>query len=108
MNNGLPVGHAHVAAAKAALRGFVRALAQDAAGSDVTANVVSPGTINTEARRSVAPVIEGWDPVGASVLGRMLRMDEVAALCLYLCQPEAAILNGQVLNADGGTYGFGE
>src|SRR4029079_5135869 len=78
MNNGLPVGHAHVATAKAALRGFVRALAQDCVGSGVTANVVSPGTIDTDARRSVAPVIEGWDPVGASVLRRMLRMEEVA------------------------------
>src|SRR5262249_1180090 len=45
MYTGLPVGHAHAATAKAALRGFVRALAQEAGRQGVTANIVSPGTI---------------------------------------------------------------
>jgi 3-oxoacyl-[acyl-carrier protein] reductase len=108
MVNALPVGHGHVATAKAALRGFVRAIAQEAGRDGVTANVVSPGVIATEARGSVVPTYRGWNPLDASALGRMASMHEVASLCLYLCRPEAAIVNGQTLNADGGTFAFGD
>lgn len=107
MYTGLPVGHAHGASAKAALRGFVRALAQEAGPHGVTANIVSPGTIDTEARGGRRPTFQQWDPVEGSVLRRMVRMDEVAAACLFLCSPEAAVVNGQVINADGGTFVLG-
>lgn len=108
MVNALPIGHGHVATAKAALRGLVRAIAQEAGRDGITANVVSPGVIDTEARASVVPTYGGWNPVDASALGRMVSMHEVASLCLHLCRPEGAIVTGQTINADGGTFGFGD
>jgi 3-oxoacyl-[acyl-carrier protein] reductase len=108
MNTGLPIGHAHVATAKAALRGFVRALAQETGRSGVTANVVSPGTIDTETRKGERPNFSGWDAVEQSILGRMVTMHEITTLCAYLCSPEAQPITGQVINADGGTFAFGQ
>lgn len=104
---GLPFGHAHVASAKAALRGFVRALSQDVGRQGITANIVSPGTIDTETRGGQRPNFREWDPVEGSVLGRMVTMDEVAATCLFLCTRDAGALTGQVLNVDGGTFVLG-
>jgi len=36
----------------------------------------------------------------------MATSQEVASLILYLCTPEAAIIQGQVIMADGGVFGF--
>ncbi len=102
---GLPDGCAHVAASKSALRGFARSLAQEVGDKGVTANVVSPGPINSGGSRTVAPMGR-WDPIRASALGRMATSQEVASLILYLCTPEAAIIQGQVIMADGGVFGF--
>lgn len=107
MHTGLPVGHAHAATAKAALGGFVRALAQEVGRRGVTANVVSPGTIDTEARAGKPPEFSEWDPIEGSALGRMITMQEVASTCLYLCTSEAEHITGQVINADGGTFVLG-
>ena len=108
LHTGMPVGSAHVAAAKGGLRGFVRALAQETGRAGITANVVSPGVVDTESRASEAPVIAGWDPAGASTIGRMAETEEIASLCLFLCGPGGATVNGQTIMADGGTFAFGD
>jgi NAD(P)-dependent dehydrogenase (short-subunit alcohol dehydrogenase family) len=106
---GLPIGCAHVATAKSALRGFVRALSQEAGSHGVTANVVSPGMIATEERRAADPKLySGWDPLKASVLGRMVYVEEVVRAAMFLCEVEAAAITGAVLAVDGGTFAFGD
>jgi NAD(P)-dependent dehydrogenase (short-subunit alcohol dehydrogenase family) len=104
--HGLPRGCAHTAAAKSALRGLVRSLAQEAGRSGITANVVAPGTIASPSRAGVWPVFDGWSPVDASVLGRPVEQAEVVSAVLYLLDPIAQPVTGQVIHVDGGLFGF--
>lgn len=107
---GLPIGCAHIAAAKGALRGFARALAQESSARGVTANVVSPGLVATDARIAAgsSPNYSGWDPLRSSALGRMVTVDEVTSTVLFLCDPTAQAITGAQIAVDGGTFAFGD
>lgn len=89
-------GYAYVtayAAAKHALLGFSRALAQEVARKGLTVNAVCPGFTDTElVAESVARII--------AATGR--TESEVAEAVLALCLPGAAALNGQAIAVDGG------
>jgi SDR family mycofactocin-dependent oxidoreductase len=85
--------------------GLVRGLAADLAGTGVTAVAVSPGSTRTEMLTATARIyglstVEGF--ARSALLGRLLEPEEVAAAIAFCCSPEAAVLNGSVVNADGG------
>jgi NAD(P)-dependent dehydrogenase (short-subunit alcohol dehydrogenase family) len=101
-------------ASKHALVGLTRAISAEYAKKGVTANVVIPGFVDTDmireqveqasaARRLThAQVIERYLEV--QPIGRMVTVDEVAALVAYLCGDAAAPITGQAIHVDGGAY----
>jgi NAD(P)-dependent dehydrogenase (short-subunit alcohol dehydrogenase family) len=108
-------GYAYVTAytaAKHALLGFTRALAQEVARGGVTVNVVCPGFTDTALlARSVARIVEttGRGEVEARAelarhnpQGHLVRPEDVAQAVLFLCLPGAASVNGQAIAIDGG------
>ena len=100
------------AAAKHAVLGLARSVADEVAGTGVTANSVCPSFVRTPmTERSVARIAErtGRDPGRAeralaesTPLGRLIEPDEVAAAVTYLVSPLAGAINGQSLTLDGG------
>lgn len=110
-------GNPHYYAAKGALNTATEALAQAAADSGVSVNLVAPGLIRT-------PEVEAWVRQQAERLGwqgdwpelerrfvserfpnatgRMAEREEIADLVCFLASPRSGYLHGQILKIAGG------
>jgi NAD(P)-dependent dehydrogenase (short-subunit alcohol dehydrogenase family) len=95
------------AASKAAVRTFARNFSADLAPRGIRVNVISPGPIDT-------PIWErGRDPGSAArmrskiesgvPMGRMGKVEEIAAAAVFLASDESAYMMGAELILDGGT-----
>ena len=96
---GMP-GQTNYSAAKAALIGATKALAQEVAKRKVTVNAIAPGFIETDMTEDLN-VAELKKLVPA---GRFGKPDEVAALAEFLASDDAEYINGQVIQVNGGLY----
>jgi NAD(P)-dependent dehydrogenase (short-subunit alcohol dehydrogenase family) len=94
-------GQANYAASKAGLVGLARSLARELSSRNITANVVTPGPIDTD---MTAELTEQQQAalVGAVPLGRMGHADEVAAAVAFLASPHGGYVTGAVIPVDGG------
>lgn len=96
---GLP-GQTNYSAAKAALIGATKALAQEVAARNVTVNAVAPGFIETDMTRDLPQEeLKKLVPVG-----RFGKPEEVASLVGFLVSDEAAYITGEVISINGGLY----
>ncbi len=96
---GLP-GQTNYAAAKAAIIGATKALAQELGRRNITVNAVAPGFIKTE-------MTEGIDEkeYKANIpLRRFGTAEEVAELVGFLASPGASYITGEVISINGGLY----
>lgn len=93
-------GQTNYSAAKAALIGATKALAQEAAARNVTVNAVAPGFIETDMTKDL-PQDELKNLVPMRRFG---KPDEVAALVGFLCSDEASYITGEVISINGGLY----
>ena len=101
-------------ASKFAVRGLTQAAAQELAEHAITANVYSPGVVQT-------PMWEGIDdalttrrgvPAGSAMigmvaaipLGRLETPEDVAGVVSFLASPDAAYVTGQSIVVDGGMW----
>jgi 3-oxoacyl-[acyl-carrier protein] reductase len=94
-------GQANYAASKAGMIGFTKALAQEVASRNVTANCVAPGAI---ASPMTDALNEGQKAglLGRIPAGRLGEGSDVAAAVAYLASEEAAYMTGQTLHVNGG------
>jgi NAD(P)-dependent dehydrogenase (short-subunit alcohol dehydrogenase family) len=100
------------AAAKHALLGLVRALAQEVATKGVTVNAVCPGFTDTDiVTESVARIVARTGRSEAEARAelarhnpqrRLVTPEQVAQAVLMLCAPGAGAINGQAIAVDGG------
>ncbi len=96
---GLP-GQSNYSAAKAAIIGATKSLAQEVAVRGVTVNAVAPGFIETDMTKGLPEdELKKLIPVG-----RFGKPDEVAAAVCFLLSKEAAYITGEVININGGLY----
>ncbi len=96
---GLP-GQTNYSAAKAALIGATKALAQEVAPRNITVNAIAPGFIETDMTKDLA-----MDELKKQIpVGRFGKPEEVAALVAFLASDDAAYITGEVININGGLY----
>ena len=96
---GMP-GQVNYSAAKAALIGATKALAQEVAPRNITVNAVAPGFIQTDMTKEFPEdELKRLIPVG-----RFGKPEEVAAVVTFLASDAAAYVTGEVINVNGGLY----
>ena len=94
-------GQGNYAAAKAGMIGMTKALAQEVASRNVTANCVAPGFIATAMTDALNE--KQHAAILANVPARRLGSGEdIAAAVVYLASNEAAYVTGQTLHVNGG------
>ena len=94
---------AHYCAAKAGVIGFTKAIANQFAQYNITANAIAPGLIDTEMIHWRTP--EQWDEdVGLIPLKRVGQGIDVARAAAFLGSKQASYITGYTLDINGGLY----
>lgn len=93
-------GQTNYCAAKAAVIGATRALAQETATRSVTINAVAPGFITTDMTKDLnEEELKKMIP-----MKRFGKPEEVAELVGFLCSDKAAYITGEVISINGGLF----
>ena len=112
----IPVEMVHYGVTKTAQIALARGVAETTAGTGVTVNSVLPGPTRSEGvERFVEDLAKGQGTDAArveaeffrtarpsSLLRRFATPEEVAAMVVYVCSPQASATNGSALRVDGG------
>jgi 3-oxoacyl-[acyl-carrier protein] reductase len=94
-------GQGNYAASKAGMIGMMKALAQEVASRNITANCVAPGFIRSAMTDALNDDQKGR--ILATIpAGRLGEAPEIAAAVVYLSSNEAAYVTGQTLHVNGG------
>ena len=92
---------------KAALNGFVKALAADYVKDGIRCNAILPGTVETPSwngRVNMAddPIQARKDFIARQAMGRLAQPEEIASMAIYLASDESSFVTGATLPVDGG------
>ena len=99
---GMPI-YGTYAAAKAALRSYVRTWTAEFARRGIRANVISAGAVETPMFSGQYPTKEAADALLANIpLARVGRAEEIASAALFLASKESSYITGIDLPVDGG------
>jgi acetoacetyl-CoA reductase len=98
------MGQANYSAAKAALLGFTKAVAQESAAKGITVNVIAPGYIATEMVMAVPKEILDTKILPLIPVGRLGTAEEIARCVAFLADDAAGFVTGACLDANGGQY----
>ncbi len=93
------------AASKAAVESYVRSLAADLSGTGITANVILPGSTNTDLLTHSATVYDLDSAESFSehhLIDRLISPEEVADAIAWLCSAQASGVTGASMAIDGG------
>ncbi|GAA2811461.1 MULTISPECIES: 3-oxoacyl-ACP reductase FabG [Crossiella] len=93
-------GQVNYAASKAGLVGVARSIARELGSRNITANVISPGFIETDMTAHLAESLK--EQLVTVPARRAGKTEEVAAAVTWLASDGASYVNGAVLPVDGG------
>jgi 3-oxoacyl-[acyl-carrier protein] reductase len=96
-------GQSLYAASKAGIIGFTKTIARELASRNVTANVISPGFIETEMTAKLSDQ-QREKFLQIIPLGRFGTCQEVADMVVFLAGEKAGYITGQVFSVNGGLY----
>ena len=96
-------GQTNYAATKAATIGFTKSMAKEVGKYGITANAIAPGFVQTAMTEAMPKeVIDA--AIQTIPVKRVGQPMDLAHAYLFLASKEAAFVNGEVLNVNGGSY----
>ena len=97
------IGQTNYGASKAAVIGFTKCLAREAARCNITVNAIAPSYVNTEMLRAVPDnVMEKF--IAAIPMGRLAEPSEVASVAAFLSSDDSSFVTGECIVVSGGSY----
>lgn len=93
-------GQVNYSAAKGAVIGATKALAQEVAKRNITVNAVAPGFIKSD----MTAQLDEQELKKMIPANRFGKPEEVAHLVSFLASPKASYITGEVININGGIY----
>lgn len=93
-------GQTNYSAAKAAIVGVTKALAQEVAKRNITVNAVAPGFIKSD----MTSQLDQSELIKLVPVNRFGEAEEVADLVSFLASRKAGYITGEVININGGIY----
>ena len=97
------LGQVNYSAAKSALHGFTKALAQEGASKGITVNALAPGYIDTDMVRAVPPDV--LEKIIAKIpVKRLGTTHDIARGVLFLVADDAGFITGSTLSINGGQH----
>lgn len=98
-------GHegAHISAAKVGIIGLTRALSAELAHAGVLTNCIVPGLINTRVGE-LPPRLQAR--LAGIPAGRQGTVEDIAAMCTFLCGDGGSFITGQTLHVNGGERAY--
>jgi len=96
-------GQTNYAAAKAALVGFTKSLAQEVGSRNITVNCVAPGFVDTDMTRALSEAQRAM-LLERIPLGRLGAPEDIAHAVAFLASPQAGYITGATLHVNGGMY----
>ena len=97
-------GQANYAASKAGIIGFTRTIAKEVGSRGITANVITPGFIETRMTQAMNQA-QRQELMKRIPLGSLGTPEDVAEAAAFLASDGARYITGQVLEVDGGMGG---
>ncbi|ANI92447.1 3-oxoacyl-ACP reductase FabG [Dietzia timorensis] len=94
-------GQANYAASKAGLVGLARSITREVGSRSITANVVTPGFIDTDMTAQMPENVRE-QALAAIPMARYGRPEDVAGVVSWLAGEDSAYVNGAVIPVDGG------
>ena len=96
-------GQANYSAAKAALIGFTKSLAQEVGSRNITINCIAPGFIDTDMTKAL-PEAQRAKLLEKIPLGRLGSPEDIAHAVVFLASARAGYITGATLHVNGGMY----
>lgn len=93
-------GQTNYSAAKGAIIGATKALAQEVGKRNITVNAVAPGFIRTDMTAN----LDEKELIKLIPANRFGETEEVADLVVFLASKKASYINAEVININGGLY----
>jgi len=94
-------GQANYVAAKAGLIGLTKTTARELASRNITCNAIAPGLIDTDILVGM-PEAATQAILQITAMGKIGKVEDVAAAAVYFASDESGFVTGQVLGVDGG------